>query len=104
MTTSVDDILNGPDYFFCEHYKARMRKQICIDRQAHREDIRARQNPNTALAADLETVGCSNCAQGAQIREEIDMGQKRTPEQRERISAGIRAAIAKKKAAGGGAE
>lgn len=39
-------------------------------------------------------------------QEEIDdMGRKRTPEQRERIAAGIRAAMARKKAAaGGGAE
>jgi len=36
--------------------------------------------------------------------EEIDMGKKRTPEQRERIAAGIRAAMARKKAAAGGGQ
>jgi len=35
-------------------------------------------------------------------REETDMGKKRTPEQRQRIAAGIRAAIARKQASRGG--
>jgi len=77
MTTSVDEILNGPDYFFCEHYRARMKKQACIARQENEINLRARQNPNTHLAPNLQTIGCMDCAQGAQIREEMDMASKR---------------------------
>jgi hypothetical protein len=53
MTSSVDEILNGPDYFYCLHYKARMKKSCCIRRQAYRDDTRVRQNPNRALALNL---------------------------------------------------
>jgi hypothetical protein len=77
MTTSVDDILNGPDYFYCEHYKARMKKSCCIQRQAYRDDVKVRQNPNTPLAPNLVADGCTNCAQGAQIREEMNMPSKK---------------------------
>lgn len=77
MTTSVDEILNGPDYFFCEHYKARMKKSCCIQRQAYRDDVKARQNPNTPLAPNLVADGCTNCAQGAKIREEMNMPSKK---------------------------
>lgn len=77
MTTSVDDILNGPDYFYCEHYKARMKKSCCIQWQAYRDDTKARQNPNTPLAANLVADGCFNCAVGAQIREEMNMPSKK---------------------------
>ncbi len=77
MTTSVADILNGPDYFFCEHYRARMKKTCCIQRQAYRDDTKARQNPNTPLAPNLVADGCTNCAQGAQIREEMNMPSKK---------------------------
>lgn len=77
MTTSVDDILNGPDYFFCEHYKARMKKSCCIQRQAYRDDVKVRQNPNTPLAPNLVADGCTNCAQGAKIREEMNMPSKK---------------------------
>lgn len=77
MTTSVDEILNGPDYFFCEHYRARMKKSCCIQRQAYRDDVKVRQNPNTPLAPNLVADGCTNCAQGAQIREEMNMPSKK---------------------------
>lgn len=74
---NVDDILNGPDYFTCEHYSVRMNKKGCIDRQDREEDIRSRQNPNTVLAHNLQHGGCANCAQGAQIREEMSMPSRR---------------------------
>ena len=77
MTISVDEILNGPDYFFCEHYKARMKKSCCIQRQAYRDDVKVRQNPNTPLAPNLVADGCTNCAQGAKIREEMNMPSKK---------------------------
>jgi|GEM_PF-6988424 flagellar motor switch/type III secretory pathway protein FliN len=77
MTSSVDEILNGPDYFYCLHYKARMKKSCCIRRQAYRDDTRVRQNPNRALALNLVIDGCFNCAQGAEIKEEMLMASKR---------------------------
>lgn len=75
--TSVDAILNGPDYFYCEHYRARLKKQNCIARQDAENNVKARQNPNTALAPNLQTMGCAGCAQGAQIREEMNMPSKK---------------------------
>jgi len=72
MTTSVDDILNGPDYFYCEHYRARMKRQACIARQE-----KARHDPKEGKAPNLKMTGCMDCPQGLQIREEMNMASKR---------------------------
>ncbi len=71
MTISVDDILNGPDYFYCEHYRARMSKQCCIARQE-----KARQDPKAA-SPNLNMISCLDCAQGLEIKEEVNMASKR---------------------------
>lgn len=86
MGQSIEDILNGPEYFLCEKYKARMKKVLCVEKQA---------GPQVGYDIDYASTMCRDCAQGIEIRGEIqglDLKQMR----RERNAFATRARKQKK--------
>ena len=57
-------------FFTCERFRCRMRKQICVDRQAE-WDPDAPRMPIARARFDA----CADCEQGRKIREEVGMEQ-----------------------------
>jgi hypothetical protein len=62
MNQTVEDILNGPDYFLCERYNVRMKKAECIRRQTTPD--------RNSYEIDHTFTCCKNCGQGADVKEE----------------------------------
>ena len=55
MDQSIEEILNGPDYFYCEKYHARMKKVLCVEKQA---------GPQAGFDIDYANSMCKECAHG----------------------------------------
>jgi hypothetical protein len=60
MSTNIaEKILNGPEYFYCERHKLRMKKEHCVEWQT----------PGAApFELDKSIVECANCEQGKEIK------------------------------------
>lgn len=59
MGMAAEDILNGPEYFYCERHKLRMKKEHCVEWQT----------PGAKpFALDKSIVECANCEQGKKIK------------------------------------
>lgn len=72
----IDKILAGPDYFFCDTYRCRLTKAICIKRQTHK--VSMKRGPEEGKP----DYPCTGCAQGAEIAREhgIAVPKKKSPE------------------------
>ncbi len=57
-----DEILKGPDYFYCNNYRITMKKSQCVENQLNKS----------------ERMGCDGCDPGQAITEELS-GSKSTP-------------------------
>lgn len=62
MNSTIEEILNGPDYFSCEKYHARMKKILCVEKQA---------GPQAGFDIDYANSMCKECAQGIEIKGEV---------------------------------
>ncbi len=62
MDQSIEDILNGPDYFLCDRFKTRMKKVRCVEKQA---------GPQAGFEIDYADTMCRDCAQGIEIKGEV---------------------------------
>jgi len=64
----INKILNGPDYFKCDLFNSRLRKDICIERQEGNHSVAETYKTSTI---GLSFEACKTCGQGKQIRDEI---------------------------------
>ncbi|MFA5436673.1 MAG: hypothetical protein WC372_11600 [Candidatus Neomarinimicrobiota bacterium] len=62
MKQTAENILSGPDYFYCERYRCRMKKTECIRRQT---------KPTLGFEVDYTNV-CRDCIQGGSIMQECE--------------------------------
>ena len=62
MDQSIEKILNGPDYFKCDRYNTRMKKTVCVEKQA---------GPQVGFEIDYADTMCRDCAQGIEIKGEV---------------------------------
>jgi hypothetical protein len=65
---NADEILYGPDSFYCEKFSCRMLKERCVDRQM---GLPKRTFSNMSVAV------CSDCPQGALIKNECECQTER---------------------------
>lgn len=65
---NIDDILNSPDYFYCEKFRAKIKKTICIERQMGSNAI-IEQYKTSEIGLSFEV--CKICNQGKTIRDEL---------------------------------
>lgn len=69
----VEKILNGPDYFYCERFRVRMRKAVCVDRQDRLQEAVDARGPNSRFPydAEIKLEQCGKCGQGKKISDEL---------------------------------
>ena len=71
--TDIDEILNGPDYFYCDFYRCRLSRAICRKRQT------------TGIEYEYNHLripeGCIDCAQGQTIKNGGSVTMETTTEQ-----------------------
>jgi hypothetical protein len=68
--SQIDEILNSPDYFYCEKFRAKIKKLICIERQMGNNAI-VEQYKTSEIGLSFEV--CKSCNQGKTIRDELLM-------------------------------
>lgn len=56
-------LLDNPEFFFCERFRATMKRSVCVERQG-------KKFRGCGVVMHLE---CQGCGQGMRIKEEIDM-------------------------------
>ncbi len=66
---TVDEILNGPDFFTCERFKTRMLKKRCVERQEDDHPLQSEEFITSEIGLSIEV--CKTCEQGKRIRDEI---------------------------------
>ncbi|EFK06813.1 conserved hypothetical protein [delta proteobacterium NaphS2] len=80
--TNIRDILNGPEYFFCEKTNCRLRIAVCIQRQEA--------NKKTRAFAEAPFMVCEDCPQGIKNRSvQPKGGLKLTEEKKENLPAPV---------------
>jgi len=67
MMDKIDEILTGPEYFYCEKGKCKLRLEICISRQKGDKEKGWRE--------PLPFLMCEKCEQGAENRRSYKPGQ-----------------------------
>jgi hypothetical protein len=60
MVQTAEDILNGPDHFYCERHRLKMKKSLCVEWQTPGAD---------PWVVDKSKIECKRCEQGARIAE-----------------------------------
>lgn len=76
----IDNIINGPDYFYCEKSKCKLRIDICLGRQ------RANENRKPYKAFPI----CEECKQGLEIQRKGKGKGDKKPEGTPRKGKGLR--------------
>jgi len=67
---TVNDILNGPDYFLCEKFGTRMPKRDCVKRQTEGQKFYV--IPGYKKTCIISKIwACENCEQGMEIRNQM---------------------------------
>jgi len=61
---TLEEIFEREEYFFCERFRCRMKKSVCIERQKKKTGWQA------GLDSRTNFLECLDCVQGGKIREE----------------------------------
>jgi len=64
------------DLFYCEHYRCTLRKEVCVKRQ-ELERVKLKGGGEA-----IEFLGCRNCEQGKEIKEEMLVKKKKDVEEK----------------------
>ena len=77
---NISEILDGPEYFFCEKTNCRLRVAVCIQRQEA--------NKKTRAFAEAPFMVCEDCSQGIKNRSvQTKGGLKLTEEKKKNLPA-----------------
>jgi len=69
QVNEIDDILSGPEFFTCEHFKTRMLKKRCVERQESYYTLLEEELLTSETGLSIEF--CKTCEQGQRIRNEV---------------------------------
>jgi len=76
VADSAEEILNGPDYFFCEKYKSWMSKRACVKRQ--NKDHQVYSSFVETFPINMSLARCEGCEQGMAIKQMTEDGRQMT--------------------------
>lgn len=71
LDLEIGNLINSPEYFYCEAFKCRLSKRVCMARQ-----IKKSWSESAATVVE-QFEECQNCRQGKKIKEEIHTRSKK---------------------------